>query len=168
MLLRGMTTLSFAAACLTAAAAVPAAHAQTYGTPNQVLTNGPQSSGVEQSGGWSAQQNVKESQQYHHLLQTNRRFREARMRKECGPIVDPVLHQQCLQSFAEYSPYGVTTPAYAGYTGNYGSSAGPNYGSAAGGTDNGNPGTTVPAPADTGTAAPGNAGGWNTPGGTTR
>jgi hypothetical protein len=168
MLLRGMTTLSFAAACLTAAAALPAAHAQTYGTPNQVVTNGPQSSGVEQSGAWSAQQNVRESEHYHHLLQTNARFRAQRERIECGPISDPVLHQRCRQSFAEYSPYGSSTPTYAGYTGTYGSSVGPNYGSAAGGTYNGNPGTTAPVPADTGTTAPGNAGGWNTPSGTTR
>jgi hypothetical protein len=29
-------------------------------------------------------------------------FRQARMREECGPITDPQLHQQCLDSFARY------------------------------------------------------------------
>jgi hypothetical protein len=29
-------------------------------------------------------------------------FRQARMRKECGPITDPQLHHQCLESFARY------------------------------------------------------------------
>ena len=33
------------------------------------------------------------------LLETNRGFREARMRKECGPITDQELRQQCLASF---------------------------------------------------------------------
>ncbi len=28
------------------------------------------------------------------------------MRKECGPITDPQLHQGCLDSFAQYSPLG--------------------------------------------------------------
>lgn len=49
MLLKSMTTTAFAVACLTAAAAAPAAHAQSYATPNQEITNGPQSSGVEGS-----------------------------------------------------------------------------------------------------------------------
>lgn len=98
MLLKSMTTLAFAAACLTAAAAVPAAHAQNA-PGEQVLTNGPQSSGVEQSGSWSARQNVKESEHYSRLVATNPAFRGARMRIECGPIIDPQLHQQCVQSF---------------------------------------------------------------------
>jgi hypothetical protein len=151
MLLKSMTTTAFAVACLTAAAAVPAAHAQSYATPNQEITNGPQSSGVEGSGGWSAQQNVKESERYQSLLEHNRRFREARMRTECGPITDAELHQKCLQSFAEFSPYGANTPTYAtlgsggnyGSTGgNYGSTGGASYGSAAGGISSGDSGTT--------------------------
>ena len=32
-------------------------------------------------------------------------FREARMRKECGPITDPQLRQQCLASFSQDEPY---------------------------------------------------------------
>jgi hypothetical protein len=141
MLLKSMTTMAFAAACLTAAAAVPAAHAQSYATPNQEITNGPQSSGVESSGGWSAQQNVKESERYQSLVEHNRRFREARMRTECGPISDAELHQKCLQSFAESSPHGANRPTL-GSGANYGSTGGASDGSAAGGTDNGNPGTT--------------------------
>lgn len=102
MLLKSMTTLAFAAACLTAAASVPAAHAQ-YAPGEQVVTNGPQSSGVEQSGSWSARQNVIESHRYSRLVQTNPRFRAQRMRTECGPITDPQLHSQCIDSFNQGS-----------------------------------------------------------------
>ena len=101
MLLKGVTTLTFAAACLTALAAVPAGHAQSYATPNQVLTNGPQSSGVARSGSWSARQNILESEHYSRLVATSPGFRRYRMRLECGPITDPVLHQNCIQSFAQ-------------------------------------------------------------------
>ena len=38
------------------------------------------------------------------LLQTNMGFRQARMRKECGPISDPQLHQQCMASFDQFEP----------------------------------------------------------------
>jgi len=47
----------------------------------------------------SAQQNVRESQQYEQLVCSNPAFRERRMREECGPISDPQLHQNCLASF---------------------------------------------------------------------
>ena len=52
------------------------------------------------------------------------------MSVECGPIADPMLHQQCLQSFNQYSPFGGNTPTYAtiGGGGNYGTSNGPSYG----------------------------------------
>jgi hypothetical protein len=53
---------------------------------------------------WSAHQNVVSSQRYTHLVRTNRAFRDARMRKECGPITDPQLHQQCIASFNRYAP----------------------------------------------------------------
>jgi hypothetical protein len=98
MLLKSMTSLAFAAACVTAVAAIPAAHAQ-YAPGEQVVTNGPQSSGVEQSGTWSPRQNVIESERYSRLVQTNARFRAQRMRIECGPITDPQLHEQCVDSF---------------------------------------------------------------------
>ena len=68
----------------------------------EVVTNGPQGSPPPD---WSAQQNVRQSQRYDRLLETSRGFREARMRKECGPITDPQLHQQCLASFHQDEPY---------------------------------------------------------------
>jgi ABC-type transport system substrate-binding protein len=100
MLRNGLTTLAFAGACLTAAATIPAAHAQ-YAPSVQVITNGPQSSGVEQSGNWSPQRNIVESERYSRLLRTNPQFRAQRMRLECGPISDPQLHDQCVQSFSQ-------------------------------------------------------------------
>jgi hypothetical protein len=81
MILKTSISLAFAAACLTAVATMPA-HAATG----------------------SARQNVSQSDHYTRMLETNRGFREARMRKECGPITDPQLHQKCLASFQEYSP----------------------------------------------------------------
>jgi acyl-CoA thioesterase len=81
MILKISASLAFAAACLTAVLAMPA----NANTP-------------------SARQNVMHSDHYTRMLQTNRAFRQARMRKECGPVTDPELHQQCLASFREYSP----------------------------------------------------------------
>ena len=68
----------------------------------EVITNGPQGSPPPN---WSAQQNVRQSERYDRLLETNRGFREARMRRECGPITDPQLHQQCIASFGQDEPY---------------------------------------------------------------
>src|ERR1700760_3617475 len=101
MLLKTATSLAFATACLTAVATLPA-HAQMAdpAPATEVITNGPQGS---PPANWSSRQNVIESHQYDRLLETNRGFREARMRKECGPITDPELHQQCLASFHQYS-----------------------------------------------------------------
>jgi hypothetical protein len=156
MFIRTMTSAAFAAACLAAVAAAPAAHAQLatpYGgsgltyqnqmpqtAPNgaagnwsqgannanwsqgangyqgdmprssagmggdELITNGPQTNGVEQSGSWSARQNVAQSHQYTRLLEASAGFRHARMRKECGPITDPQLHASCVASFNQYSP----------------------------------------------------------------
>jgi hypothetical protein len=105
MLIKTATSLAFATACLTAIAALPA-HAQMAGTPGapdtEVVTNGPQGSPPPN---WSARRNVIESQHYDRLLETNRKFRLARMRKECGPITDPQLHQSCLASFGQDEPY---------------------------------------------------------------
>lgn len=81
MILKTSISLAFAAACLTTVATMPA-HAATG----------------------SARQNVSQSDHYTRMLETNRGYRETRMRKECGPITDPQLHQQCLASFQEYSP----------------------------------------------------------------
>lgn len=128
MMLKTLASAAAVAGLLAMAGGVPAAQAQ-YAANNQEMTNGPQSSGLEQSEGWSAHQNVKQSERYHWLLEHNRAFREAAMRDECGPIADPVLHQRCLHSFSYFSPFGENTPTYATLgTPNYGSSMGPNYG----------------------------------------
>jgi len=82
------------------------------GTSNtDVVTNGPQAYPPQQPG-WSPEQNVLQSEHYTWLLQHNRAFREARERRECGPITDPQLHQQCFASFAEYSSWAGSAPAY--------------------------------------------------------
>ena len=79
MILKTSIGLAFAAACLTAIVTMPA-RADT------------------------ARQNVIQSERYDRLLETNRAFRQARMRKECGPITDSQLHQQCLASFSQDEP----------------------------------------------------------------
>ncbi|HUC72414.1 MAG TPA: hypothetical protein VMS01_14595 [Stellaceae bacterium] len=121
MMLKSMTTLAFAAACLTAAGAIPAAHAQ-YAPGEQTITNGPQSSGVERSGAWSPRRNVIESEHYSRLVQTNPRFRAQRMRKECGPITDAQLHAQCIDSFnqSDSEPSVGSSMAPQGYSTNNG------------------------------------------------
>jgi hypothetical protein len=116
MLLKTATSLAFATACLTAIATLPA-HAQMAGAPGapgaEVVTNGPQGSPPSN---WSARQNVIESHRYDRLLETNRGFREARMRKECGPITDPQLHQSCVASFGQDEPYaGSSAPRHRTY-----------------------------------------------------
>ena len=98
-----ITSLAFAAACL-AMAAMPTARAQ------ELVTNGPQTSPGDYAGAWSAAQNVRQSQRYDRLLQTSWRFRQARMAKECGPITDPQLHDQCVASFDQNEPYVGSSP----------------------------------------------------------
>lgn len=86
------------------------------------MTNGPQGSPPNRS----ARQNVMQSERYDRLLESSRAFRQARMRRECGPISDAQLHQQCLDSFAQYEPAGAsatgsgssTSPRH--YRSNYG------------------------------------------------
>ena len=114
MLLKTATSLAFATACLTAVATLPA-NAQMVTAPDrtgtQVVTNGPQANPGDMSPSWSARRNVIESQHYDRLLETNRGFRQARMRKECGPITDPQLRQDCLASFQQAEPFmGSSTP----------------------------------------------------------
>ena len=46
----------------------------------------------------SADQNVRESEQYERLLCTNPAFRAKRIAQECGPLSDPQLHQSCVAS----------------------------------------------------------------------
>jgi len=43
--------------------------------------------------------NVRQSEQYEQELRSNPSFRAQRMKRECGPISDPQLHQQCVDSF---------------------------------------------------------------------
>jgi hypothetical protein len=107
MLLKTATSFAFATACLTAVATLPA-HAQMAAPAapgTEVVTNGPQTNPGDMTPSWSARRNVIASQHYDRLLETNRGFRQARMRKECGPITDPELRQQCLASFRQDEPY---------------------------------------------------------------
>src|ERR1044071_2428516 len=96
--MKTVVSLAFAAACV---ALAPTANAQIVN--NELVTNGPQASRGD-FGDWSARRNVIESAHYDRLLQTSMGFRHARMRKECGPISDPQLHQQCMASFDQYEP----------------------------------------------------------------
>ena len=104
-----LTSLAFAAGCVLAFGAMPTAQAQ-YANP-ELATNGPQASRGD-FGDWSARRNNIASAHYDRLLQTSMGFRQARMRKECGPIGDPQLHQQCMASFDQYEPamVGSSTP----------------------------------------------------------
>jgi hypothetical protein len=97
MMRKTLTSLAIAAGCLTMAAGIPAVQAMQPG--DQVITNGPQSSGVEDSGTWSARANVIQSERYQRLVNDDAAFRRARMIKECGPVTDPQLHEQCIASF---------------------------------------------------------------------
>ena len=108
MINKTLTGLAFLAGCGLAMAAMPA-QAQYYPAspqpmgPPELVTNGPQASRGD-FGDWSARRNNIESAHYDRLLETNRGFRMARMRKECGPISDPQLHGQCMASFQQYEP----------------------------------------------------------------
>jgi hypothetical protein len=103
-----VSSLAFAVVCALAIAASPAAQAQ------RLVTNGPQASRGD-FGEWSATRNNIESQRYDRLVQTSPAFRQARMRKECGPISDPQLHASCIASFGQYEPpmYGSSGPPRA-------------------------------------------------------
>jgi hypothetical protein len=113
MIIKTATSLAFITACLATIATMPAGHAQMAGNTggSEVVTNGPQTDPGDTSSSWSARQNVIQSERYDRLLETNRGFREARMRRECGPITDQELHQQCLASFQQDTPYtGSSSP----------------------------------------------------------
>jgi hypothetical protein len=102
--------LGLATAGIVALAAVPTARAQIYlqevynGAPAQVITNGPQADRGDRVG-WSPRQNVIESMHYDRLLETSLPFRHSRERKECGPVTDPQLRQDCFASFQQYEPF---------------------------------------------------------------
>jgi hypothetical protein len=72
-----------------------------YSTPQ---SNAPQANRGDVAQSASARRNVIESHQYDRAVETNRAFRQARMRKECGPITDPELRQSCLASFNQEEP----------------------------------------------------------------
>jgi hypothetical protein len=87
--------IAFAAGCALAFTATPPVKAQLF-------TNGPQVSPGDFDHSLAARNNA-ESAQYERLLRANPGFREARTRRECGPITDPQLGAQCLASFGEPS-----------------------------------------------------------------
>jgi hypothetical protein len=94
----------------------PMDQAVTPGAPQtDLVTNGPQVNPGDHARNWSAARNVRESQWYDHLVATNPSFRQARERKECGPITDPQLHGSCVASFessGEAPMYGSSTPRH--------------------------------------------------------
>jgi hypothetical protein len=90
-----VTSLVFSAGILAAIAAMPTAGAWA----DELVTNGPQLNAGDRAGSWSAERNVRDSQRYEALVQTNPSFRANRMRKECGPIADPQMRAGCLASF---------------------------------------------------------------------
>src|ERR1700730_11507635 len=53
---------------------------------------------------WDPQRNLMEAQRYDRLVETNPAFRQARIRKECGPIIDPHLRADCIASLDQYEP----------------------------------------------------------------
>lgn len=84
---------------------IPMANAQTMlvplpGAPPAALyTNMPQIDPGDDPANWSPRQNVVDSNRYEQLVRTNPAFRAARIQKECGPIHEPNLFQQCVASF---------------------------------------------------------------------
>ena len=105
MTTKSVTSLAVAAGCALAFAAVPAAQAQNYAASDtSVMSNAPQASRGDFNDRW-AQANNAESREYMRLLQTNWNFRQARVRKECSPIGDPQLRENCIVSFDEYTPF---------------------------------------------------------------
>ena len=129
MIIKTATGLAFAAACLTTIATMPTdaqtAGPQTYQgstSPNwSADTSGsnmaPSSAGMGVTVAvepppridpgdvhWNPQRNLMEAQRYDRLVETNPAFRQARIRKECGPITDPQLRSDCIASFDQYEP----------------------------------------------------------------
>jgi hypothetical protein len=111
MVIKTAASLAFAAACLATIATTPAAEAARRSV---VVKHPPTVNPRDVSTSWSAQQNVIDSKRYDRLLETNHAFRQARMRKECGPITDPELRQSCLASFDQDEPHvgSSTTPRH--------------------------------------------------------
>jgi hypothetical protein len=89
MLIKVVTSLALAG-CLTMIATLPGAPAQAATSRN-----------ASTASSWSPVQNVRWSERYDRLVANDPAFRRSRMRIECGPIADPVLHQQCIDSFQQ-------------------------------------------------------------------
>ena len=106
MIIDTATALTRAAVCLVvipvAIATVSASHAAVR-RQTVIVKHAPVTSPGDVSEPSSARQNVIESKQYEQLLRTNATFRQTRMKKECGPISDPQLHQSCIASFEHYT-----------------------------------------------------------------
>ena len=98
MVINTAVTFATAAVCLAAIAVAPEAYAQAQ-RHTVTVKHAPIATPGDVSESPSAQQNVLESKQYEQLLRKNPAFRQARMKKECGPITDPQLHQSCVASF---------------------------------------------------------------------
>ena len=47
----------------------------------------------------SAEQNVRESEQYERLLCTNAAFRQKRIAQECGPMQGTQFYENCMATF---------------------------------------------------------------------
>jgi hypothetical protein len=54
---------------------------------------------AQQPGNETAQQNVRQSEQYERLLCTNPGFRAKRIAQECGPLQGSQLYGSCVASF---------------------------------------------------------------------
>ncbi|HUC10265.1 MAG TPA: hypothetical protein VL985_07545 [Stellaceae bacterium] len=91
MMLKTLAGALAVAGLLATAAVVPAAQAQPDGGHAWARENG--------QWVWSPRLNIVHSERYSRLVATDRPFRREAMRVECGPITDPALHQQCVQSF---------------------------------------------------------------------
>jgi len=100
-MMKTLTSFALAAGC-TIALAVPVAQAQMVDT--QVLTNTPRVNAGDRAG-WLAARNNVESAHYDRLVESSPGFRQARIRRECGPIADQQMRQDCLASFGEFEPY---------------------------------------------------------------
>jgi hypothetical protein len=119
MIIKTAMSLACAAACLATIATTPAAHAEVA-RRSVVVKHPPIVNPGDVSASLSARQNVIESKQYERLLGTNPAFRQARMRKECGPITDPELRNSCLASFNQAEPYAGASTAPRHYRSNAG------------------------------------------------
>ena len=98
MVVNRAMTFAVSAVCLAAIVTGTGAHSQAQ-QKTVTIKHAPVASPGDVSDSWSPQRNVIEGKQYERLLRTNPAFRQARMKRECGPITDPQLRQSCLSSF---------------------------------------------------------------------